>query len=157
MASGVPEDEAGHGPEETPVIIKSEMSPLSAASDHGLFDTEAEAEKHLMRKIDITIYPILFVVYMLSFLDRINISNAKIQGLTEDLDMSGNRFNIALFVSRLAHCFFSPVYFFVPGLSLIGILLMLVLGLLYPVYHTRSSEQYDHPQSETIVSHPATF
>jgi hypothetical protein len=32
-------------------------------------------------------------------LDRINISNARIQGMTEEINLSGNRFNIALFVS----------------------------------------------------------
>ncbi|EMR69405.1 putative major facilitator superfamily protein [Eutypa lata UCREL1] len=61
-------------------------------------DNDAEAEKRLVRKMDLTVFPILFVVYMLSFLDRINISNARIQGMTQDLDLTGNRFNIALFV-----------------------------------------------------------
>lgn len=59
---------------------------------------DPEAERRLLRKIDLHVYPILFVIYMLSFLDRINISNARIQGLTEDLNMEGNDFNIALFV-----------------------------------------------------------
>ncbi|KAI0128285.1 major facilitator superfamily domain-containing protein [Xylariales sp. AK1849] len=35
---------------------------------------------------------------MMSFLDRINISNARIQGLTTELDLGGNRFNIAVFI-----------------------------------------------------------
>ncbi|KAI0379557.1 MFS general substrate transporter [Hypomontagnella monticulosa] len=48
--------------------------------------------------MDLHIWPILFVIYVMSFLDRINISNARIQGMTEDLDLYGNRFNIALFV-----------------------------------------------------------
>ncbi|KAI0015025.1 major facilitator superfamily domain-containing protein [Xylariomycetidae sp. FL0641] len=56
------------------------------------------AERRLVRKIDWHLYPILFLVYTCSFLDRINISNAKIQGMDEDLDLSGTRFNIALFV-----------------------------------------------------------
>ncbi|KAI1632547.1 major facilitator superfamily domain-containing protein [Biscogniauxia mediterranea] len=59
---------------------------------------DAAAERRLVRKIDLYVYPILFLVYMMSFLDRINISNARIQGMTEDLDLVGNRFNIALFV-----------------------------------------------------------
>ncbi|KAI0142964.1 MFS general substrate transporter [Xylariaceae sp. FL1272] len=58
----------------------------------------AENVRRLLFKIDINVYPILFIVYALSFLDRINISNARIQGLTEELDLHGNRFNIALFV-----------------------------------------------------------
>ncbi|KAI1828275.1 MFS general substrate transporter [Xylaria intraflava] len=64
-----------------------------------LYKVEKPAgDKRLRRKIDLNIYPILFVIYALSFLDRINISNARIQGLTEDLELYGNRFNIALFV-----------------------------------------------------------
>ncbi|KXJ94864.1 major facilitator superfamily domain-containing protein [Microdochium bolleyi] len=71
--------------------------PSSLSSDsHPHIDPEAE--HRLLRKIDLHVYPILFVIYMLSFLDRINISNARIQGLTEDLNMHGNDFNIALFV-----------------------------------------------------------
>lgn len=59
---------------------------------------DVAAEKRLLRKLDLTIYPILYLVYMMSFLDRINIANARIQGLTADLDLSGSRYNIALFV-----------------------------------------------------------
>jgi hypothetical protein len=60
---------------------------------------DEEAVRRLRLKIDINLYPILFLIYALSFLDRINISNARIQGLTEELNLYGNRFNIALFVS----------------------------------------------------------
>ncbi|KAH7038306.1 major facilitator superfamily domain-containing protein [Microdochium trichocladiopsis] len=70
--------------------------PASVLSFRAPLDTVTE--RNLLRKIDLHVYPILFVIYMLSFLDRINISNARIQGLTEDLDMHGNDFNIALFV-----------------------------------------------------------
>ncbi|KAI6090994.1 MFS general substrate transporter [Hypoxylon rubiginosum] len=59
---------------------------------------DAHAERRLVRKIDLHVYPILFLIYIMSFLDRINISNARIQGMTKDLDLHGNRFNIALFV-----------------------------------------------------------
>ncbi|KAF7533963.1 hypothetical protein G7054_g6650 [Neopestalotiopsis clavispora] len=55
-------------------------------------------EGRLVRKIDLYVFPILFVIYMMSFLDRINISNARIQGLDDDIDLGGNRFNIALFL-----------------------------------------------------------
>ncbi|CAM1505060.1 Fc.00g106970.m01.CDS01 [Cosmosporella sp. VM-42] len=56
------------------------------------------AERKLLWKLDLCIYPTLFVIYMMSFLDRINISNARIQGLPKEIDLSGNRFNIALFI-----------------------------------------------------------
>lgn len=107
------EEAAGGAPKDPAIVADAElksgadsMQP-SATSDPSLGgrltamdEAEAAAEKRLVRKLDFTIYPILFVVYMLSFLDRINISNARIQGLTEDLHLTGNRFNIALFVRR---------------------------------------------------------
>lgn len=38
----------------------------------------------------------LSVLYLVSHLDRANIGNAKIAGLTEDLGLSGIQYNIAL-------------------------------------------------------------
>lgn len=38
----------------------------------------------------------LAVLYLISHLDRANIGNAKIEGLLEDLDMDGIKYNIAL-------------------------------------------------------------
>ncbi|GAW11017.1 hypothetical protein ANO14919_003560 [Xylariales sp. No.14919] len=72
-----------------------------STGSEGACDTDAVdpgAARRLRWKIDLHVYPILFVVYGLSFLDRINISNARIQGLTEDLELYGNRFNVALFI-----------------------------------------------------------
>lgn len=74
--------------------------PSSSHETTTTISIDPVAERRLLRKTDLHVYPILFVIYMLSFLDRINISNARIQGLTEDLDMHDNDFNIALFVSH---------------------------------------------------------
>lgn len=59
---------------------------------------DAAAEKQLVTKCDIHIVPILFVLYALSFLDRINIGNAKIQGLTIELKITGPQYNFALLI-----------------------------------------------------------
>ncbi|KAI4693049.1 uncharacterized protein J4E88_001420 [Alternaria novae-zelandiae] len=71
------------------------------------------AEKKLLRKCDLRVLPPLFVLFLLAFLDRVNIGNAKIQGLTEDLNMTGPlayRYNLALSI------FFVPyVLFEVPS------------------------------------------
>ncbi|KAL3458592.1 major facilitator superfamily domain-containing protein [Aspergillus heterothallicus] len=55
-----------------------------------------ERRKRLLRKIDIRLIPMLAVLYLISHLDRANIGNAKILGLTEDLGLSGIQYNIAL-------------------------------------------------------------
>src|SRR5216117_1889134 len=56
------------------------------------------AEKDLMLKCDKHIIPILSVLFLLSFLDRINIGNARLQGLEKDLHMTGHDFSISLFI-----------------------------------------------------------
>jgi hypothetical protein len=47
-------------------------------------------------QIDIRLIPMLAILYLISHLDRANIGNAKILGLTEDLGLSGIQYNIAL-------------------------------------------------------------
>ncbi|KAI7762942.1 hypothetical protein LZL87_013433 [Fusarium oxysporum] len=54
-------------------------------------------EKKVIRKVDRNLVPILFLLFLCAFIDRINIGNARIQGLEADLNMSGEDYNIALF------------------------------------------------------------
>ncbi|KAL8719452.1 MAG: hypothetical protein Q9225_003541 [Loekoesia sp. 1 TL-2023] len=61
---------------------------------HGSWDLKAE--RRVLRKCDFHVIPILYTLYMLSYLDRINIGNARIEGLERDLGMSGNDYNIAV-------------------------------------------------------------
>lgn len=56
-------------------------------------------EKAILLKMDMRLIPMLALLYLLSFLDRGNIGNAKIEGLTEDLGMSGAQYNWCLTVS----------------------------------------------------------
>ncbi|SMQ48615.1 unnamed protein product [Zymoseptoria tritici ST99CH_3D7] len=50
----------------------------------------------LNRQFDLHILPWLFGMWLLAFIDRANIGNAKIDGLVEDLQLTGQKFNIAL-------------------------------------------------------------
>lgn len=69
------------------------------------YDIDPVAEKKLLRKIDLRLIPILWFLFMLAFLDRTNIGNARILGMEEDLNMTGNSYNIALFIFvRLPTC-----------------------------------------------------
>ncbi|KAH8167521.1 hypothetical protein CIB48_g687 [Xylaria polymorpha] len=54
-----------------------------------------EEETIVRRKLDRQLVPMITILYLLCFLDRINIGNARIQGMTEDLNLIGYRFNIA--------------------------------------------------------------
>lgn len=63
--------------------------------DHSLPKINTAEENRLVRKIDLHLLPILWILYMMAFLDRVNIGNAKIEGLTTELKMTGNQFNVA--------------------------------------------------------------
>jgi hypothetical protein len=54
--------------------------------------------KALQWKCDLHVVPPLFILFLLAFLDRTNIGNARIQGLEASLKMTGQDYNIALFV-----------------------------------------------------------
>lgn len=62
-------------------------------------------EKKLLRKLDLRLIPLFTVLYLLSFLDRGNIGNAKIEGLPEDLGLTGNQFNMALLIFFIFYAF----------------------------------------------------
>ncbi|RDW64422.1 uncharacterized protein DSM5745_09833 [Aspergillus mulundensis] len=72
----------------------SEELERGSNSVAGGFDTSAT--KKLIRKIDLVLIPWLALLYLLSFLDRTNIGNARLAGLEEDLGMSGLDYNVAL-------------------------------------------------------------
>lgn len=57
--------------------------------------TPAET-KAVMWKLDRRIIPFLGLLYLCSFLDRVNIGNAKLAGITKDLGISSGDYNIAL-------------------------------------------------------------
>ncbi|KFY64761.1 hypothetical protein V496_03048 [Pseudogymnoascus sp. VKM F-4515 (FW-2607)] len=63
-------------------------------------------EAKTLRKMDIRLIPVLTVLYLLSFLDRGNIGNANIQGLSVDLGLSGAEYNLCLTVFFFTYCFF---------------------------------------------------
>jgi MFS family permease len=59
---------------------------------------DAVSTKRLMRKIDFTLIPFLALLYLLSFLDRTNIGNARLDTLEKDLKLSAAKlqYNAAL-------------------------------------------------------------
>ncbi|KAF8199837.1 MFS general substrate transporter [Mycena galopus ATCC 62051] len=134
---------------------------LEKASDSQLADSEhldfggesslpppptltAEEERKLWRKIDLRLMPILSLMYLASFLDRGNIGNARLQGLETQLDLIGNRFNIALTMYFIPYCIFEcPANMvlkqflpsrWLPGITVVWGIIMTLMGLVktYP-------------------------
>ncbi|KAK4211314.1 major facilitator superfamily domain-containing protein [Rhypophila decipiens] len=65
----------------------------SASSDTDDVETSGPInEKALLRKIDWHLLPAVGILYLLSFLDRSNVGNARVEGLADDLGMTGNQY-----------------------------------------------------------------
>lgn len=63
-------------------------------------------ERALIRKLDITILPALTLLYLLSFLDRSNVGNARLEGLAKDLHMSGDEYLTGLTLYFIGYVIF---------------------------------------------------
>ncbi|PMB68162.1 putative transporter [Beauveria bassiana] len=63
-------------------------------------------EKKLVRKLDLYLIPLIMMLYLFSFLDRVNIGNARLYGLEEDLNLSSSQFQVAVSI------FFVPYLLF---------------------------------------------
>lgn len=61
-------------------------------------------EKKVLRKMDIRLIPMLALLYLLSFLDRGNIGNASIEGLKEDLGLTGPQYNWCCRIVPISAC-----------------------------------------------------
>ncbi|KZF22414.1 putative MFS transporter [Xylona heveae TC161] len=64
------------------------------------------AEKKVVRKMDWRIPPLLGALYLLSFLDRSNIGNARIAGMEDDLSLTGDRYDWLLTIFYISYIVF---------------------------------------------------
>jgi hypothetical protein len=114
---------SGHGkPSTTQAEEIARIDALATSAGVTLASFAHLDEKQILRKMDLRLIPMLALLYLLSFLDRgvrppphfltqsdtspQNIGNAKIEGLTEDLHMTGAQYNWCLTVFFFTYAFF---------------------------------------------------
>ncbi|KAJ7130834.1 major facilitator superfamily domain-containing protein [Mycena crocata] len=85
--------------EKNEVSYDEDVSPSREASD---VEITAVSEAKILRKLDVHLLPFVSLLYLLSFLDRANIGNAKIAGMAKDAGLTGFRYN------TIAAVFFIP-------------------------------------------------
>ncbi|PWY75868.1 MFS general substrate transporter [Aspergillus eucalypticola CBS 122712] len=76
------------------------------SNDSALSLVDEKREKHLIRKIDLHIIPFVVLLYLFSFLDRVNIGNARLYGMEEDLGLVGDQYQIAVSILFVTYCLF---------------------------------------------------
>ncbi|KAF2641311.1 MFS general substrate transporter [Massarina eburnea CBS 473.64] len=78
-------------------------SNLSESTDD--FTWTVEEETAVRRKLDKVIVPLTTLLYLLCFLDRVNVGNARIQGMEKDLNLYGVRFNWVTSIFYIVYMF----------------------------------------------------
>lgn len=84
----------------------------SASSFHRERATNAEEEgitlefddvetSRVLRKVDWRLLPVLTFLYLLAYLDRSNLGNAKVAGLSDDLELTGGQYNMSATVDSV--------------------------------------------------------
>ncbi|OJJ50386.1 hypothetical protein ASPZODRAFT_139686 [Penicilliopsis zonata CBS 506.65] len=77
---------------------KVEMSHEEVVHIAELSPHEKELEKKLRRRIDSLIMPLVILVYLMNYIDRNNYAAAKLQGLEQDLGLTGTQYETGLSV-----------------------------------------------------------
>jgi hypothetical protein len=85
----------------TTSIAISEKSPIEGHTT--TFVEDAAMERRLTLKCDLKLLPPLMVLFMITFIDRINIGNAKIEGMTTELKMKNTDYNKALWILNIPY------------------------------------------------------
>jgi len=82
-------------------VLRSDSEGREVVIDD--FEWTEEEEKQIRHKIDWHCVPLVTWLYMLCFLDRANIGNARIQGMATDLKLEGIKFNMALSIFYIVY------------------------------------------------------
>ncbi|OJD11486.1 hypothetical protein AJ78_07751 [Emergomyces pasteurianus Ep9510] len=80
------------------------FSEEAGSGEYGYIDPVVE--RRVVRKLDQRIPTLLGFLYLLSFLDRSNIGNARIAGMEEDLKLDGNRYEWLLTIFYISYLIF---------------------------------------------------
>lgn len=75
----------------------------AAVDDLGI---SAEEGRRIIRGADWRLLPCLTFLYGLSFIDRTNLGFARIVGMSEDLELTGNRYNVILMLFFITYTLF---------------------------------------------------
>lgn len=55
---------------------------------------DAKEVAGVVRKLDLHLLPLCFILYTFSVLDRSNLGNARLAGLEDDIDLEGDRYQL---------------------------------------------------------------
>jgi hypothetical protein len=60
-------------------------------------------EKALVRRLDLTLLPTLWILYLNNYLDRTNIAQARLNGMDRDIGLTGDDYNLAVSILTIGY------------------------------------------------------
>jgi sugar phosphate permease len=93
----------------------SEGEPSPAKVEDGVHQASSQPsidpviEARVRRKLDTHLIPLLSALYLLAFLDRSNIGNARLAGMSKDLDLSSSKYDWLLTVFYISYICAAPL------------------------------------------------
>ncbi|PYI14618.1 MFS general substrate transporter [Aspergillus violaceofuscus CBS 115571] len=95
-----------------------DIRPNSSRDSHDFLKYTIEEEQQVVKRFDRKLVPFLALLYLLSFLDRSNIGNAKIAGMEEDLQLSSSQYEwllTAFYITYILFEWMTLMYRLVPA------------------------------------------
>ncbi|KAL8758229.1 MAG: hypothetical protein Q9199_001639 [Rusavskia elegans] len=133
------EKKVGASPGQFQALGRADLPP---DPDAGLSQEEkARIDRRLLWKLDLRLIPWLCLLYLISFLDRTNIGNARLVGLEDDLNITGGQYNAALSLFFVSYSLSEPLTnvllkrlrpsIFIPAIMVLWGICMTTMGLVH--------------------------
>ncbi|KAF7863211.1 hypothetical protein EAF04_007293 [Stromatinia cepivora] len=90
---------------EKPEVAQLEAAREAPSAQNGYY-IDPEIEKRVVRKLDKKLIPLVMLLYLLSYLDRSNIGNAKTAGMSKDLGISSPEYEWLLTIFYISYIVF---------------------------------------------------
>ncbi|OTA55108.1 DNA-repair protein rad2 [Hypoxylon sp. EC38] len=91
---------------DTPDMSDSKVNVQDADAGIATDPTFGVDEKKLLHKLDAHVIPLVMLLYTFSFLDRVNIGNARLYNMERDLGLVGNQFQVAVSIFFVTYLLF---------------------------------------------------
>ncbi|KAH9213618.1 MFS transporter-like protein [Leptodontidium sp. 2 PMI_412] len=101
--SAAQEDPEKHIEHQDEITLQNQNTPPQPLQ----FD--AALEKRVVRKIDRHLIPLVMILYLLAYLDRSNIGNARIAGMEEDFNLKPGQYEWFLTIFYISYILFEPL------------------------------------------------
>ncbi|KAF8860412.1 MFS general substrate transporter [Acephala macrosclerotiorum] len=84
-------------------VDNDDANSISLPTDTDGFVTDPDLERRITWKCDLKLLPPLMILFVVTYIDRTNIANAKIEGMTTELKMKNNDYNMSLWILNIPY------------------------------------------------------